>query len=409
MADQIQLMVGLEQESDDEASGMGPSITPQPVRAASTDWTLQTPLPVWTSLDCDVMEMDEHMDALDGCRIRFGFNPYKEFNQESLFYGSSISDWKKKAGYMPYQLNGIETDCLSQAHYDTFCLQGRTEEEVKGEGKEEAPLGAFSSLLSCDSWEAASVGTSNKFLSAYWTCEANLRQSTDETISGLLSPLSYTSEIVRAISECQHPDEWLIDLGATLHFMPYKSDFVMYQLLDKPLSVDIANDSKILIPGWGTVLLETLVKRSKGKLFRVRLELSPVFHMEGGKYCLISQTKICHDGIRAIDDGNSTILMHQNVQILEAMPRPDKHKSLHCIQTCVIQLVEMTAIISERKPALYYQLHQRMGHPSDRVMRHLWENVTGLNAENKLALMPLYCKGCIKGNTIQVHHPDDPT
>jgi hypothetical protein len=418
LADQVALQIDLIDllggDEDDRASGMGPAIVPQPPKVASTDRSPQTPSPAWrTYIDRDEIDMDDYVDALDGNKIRVGFDLYKEFDNESSFYGSSILDRGCKAGYVPIQLNGSKSDCLSQTHYNASDHStSRQEEEVKGEREEEGQLGAPLVFSQCvrlpgDSFRVPSI----KFDGAYSTCEKE-RQSILTISDSILPTLSYTSEIVRAISDKLHTDEWLLDSGASSLYTPYKKDFVQYEEFDVPYVANTTDKSTNLwVPGWGTVILETLVKRVKGEFFKIRIELSPVLYLEGGLHHLISPTKLCqHDGIRAINDGWRMTIADKGTIILNARPHPNSYnKTLHWVNTSIVRTIGTAAFLSECKPASYYLLHQRMGHPSDRAMRHLWDNVTGLNAKNKLASMPLYCKGCIKGKTVQAHHPDDPT
>jgi len=191
-------------------------------------------------------------------------------------------------------------------------------------------------------------------------------------------------------SETKSEDSyWLIDGGASLHCTPYLSDFSEYQEYSTPDTINTAHKgSKVDILGEGKVYIHYQLN---GKKREMMLKTCYVPDCSGR---LFSTGSLKDTGYKESSDKNNTKFFLNDELQLMGFPR-NNYGFVHWIKADVIHKYQNHAfsIVAIDNSETW---HNRMAHPSHKVLSHLKTNVKGCD-DLRVTKTNTICEGCIKG------------
>ena len=170
---------------------------------------------------------------------------------------------------------------------------------------------------------------------------------------------------------------WLIDSGASHHITNELSDYTSYKPYETPDPIQTANlHDSLMVHGEGTVFFDT--KTTNGQIHKVHLD--NVCYIPNGSNRLISRGQLCKSGLIEVADNKSTTFLLPTGHIfLWGFPR-NEQDTLHWVQSMIAH-----PNVPMAEPSVYlvnYKIwHERMGHPSKNVLKHIGQNTNGFTPD----------------------------
>ena len=235
-----------------------------------------------------------------------------------------------------------------------------------------------------------------------WT-KMGLIAALGESERALLSKVACPCKI-KSLCTCIAPSlDWMLDSGATIHVTPSKNDFIAYEPYDSPQRVRTASgtDKVLQILGHGTVLIQH-VFTDKGIQRKELLRIQDVVHCPGVIARILSLALLLKEGLRVYGNAAGLTLFiegRKNIPFMRCEPRAP-HKSLYWLKAEKRDTSGLFTVFKED----YFLMHRRLGHPSNKVLRHAKESTAGFPSINIPSSNPL-CRGCALGKMANQSFP----
>src|SRR6266478_5652669 len=162
---------------------------------------------------------------------------------------------------------------------------------------------------------------------------------------------------------------WLVDGGASIHCTPYISDFSKYKEYSTPDSLNTASGYSLDIKGTGEIWIQYNLNNQKREMM---IEACYVPKCDGR---LFSTGSLKETGYVESSDKNNTKLFLNGKLALMGHPR-DNYGPVHWITAEIVHKYQHQAF-SILKLDNSETWHNRMAHPSHKVLTHLKANVKG--------------------------------
>jgi transposase InsO family protein len=198
---------------------------------------------------------------------------------------------------------------------------------------------------------------------------------------------------------------WIMDSGASRHFTPMLSDFADFSPYDGPILSTAAKSTPLQIKGEGTVFLSHLVKNKKGYKKEVITRFHPVYHVPGMSIRLMSLGELLLNGCDVQGNEKALYFLKENRRFPSLSVEP--HAPRQTIFWLHGRITDQRALVTNIIDSGDYDLwHQRLGHPSKRVLyeaqKHVKDFPKGIVFPNKESL----CRGCAEGKMHSRSFPD---
>jgi len=201
--------------------------------------------------------------------------------------------------------------------------------------------------------------------------------------------------------------EWIVDSGASVHFMDNKADFSDLRFFDEKNwpQAQTANGAAA-IHGHGTVSMKTWVDSTTPKMVTIS-HLSPVFYMPGMGIRLLSMGLLLKGNMQIKGD-------ERTLEFIEAQTGKVKIVALTRLFTNTIYWVnsevltgsELTAHKSMHRDD-YNLWHQQLGQPGKQVFEKFESSTQNFLRLIKVPKNPPVCKGCAKGKMHSRSFPEN--
>jgi hypothetical protein len=187
-------------------------------------------------------------------------------------------------------------------------------------------------------------------------------------------------------SENENESYWLLDGGASMHITPHLSDFSEYREYQAPVRVKTANkNAEAEILGEGKVYIQNQIGDIKQEM------MIETCYMPNGEGRLFSTGSLKQSGFVESSDKNNTKLYLNGK--LEIIGYPiHQNECTHWIKTKIVHK-HAYSMYGFDKTNLW---HDRMAHPSQKVLTHLRGNVIGSDPI-KVTNLNNICEGCVQG------------
>jgi len=205
---------------------------------------------------------------------------------------------------------------------------------------------------------------------------------------------------------CSYNDEWFLDSGASVHFTPFKSDFVS-MTQENYGHIETANSkAPLFIVAVGTVLIEHEIIDPKDRTTRTAIsKLWPVYCVPCMTMHLLSTGQLLQSGLSIEGTmDSSTFCDSSGDAILSALP--NLWGSIQVVRTCIIKNNVPNPVSLVTRHPDYKTIHHQLGHISDEAMRHISDNVEGAEKicfPNKKHI----CCSCTLGKLHQHSFPEN--
>jgi hypothetical protein len=196
---------------------------------------------------------------------------------------------------------------------------------------------------------------------------------------------------------------WILDSGASLHFSPYKREFIQFEeVADSPSVNTAAANAPLQIKGKGTILLDHYVEKN-GQRIPITTRIYPVHYVPGMSIRLLSMgTFLRH---------NQEVVGTKKCMTFYGLPT---HKPLlsaypnHYLETIFWVSPPETALIAKVSTIYlvdYDVWHKHFGHPSKDVLRRAKE-LKDFPNDLKFPEHPGVCRGCAEGKLHSKSFPE---
>ena len=209
-------------------------------------------------------------------------------------------------------------------------------------------------------------------------------------------------EHMKVCPTCRHKhhdsEEWIMDSGASIHFTGYKSDFSGIQYGDFGDSETANGITKVTAKG--TVFIEHTIELEDGTEYNRVSKLYPVFYMPRLSMRLLSMGTLLQENLEIIGSSSRMIFKNMRTDKVEMTCSPHHHgQTIYWVKSKILKPVGLTASVK------YEELHRRMGHPSDEVLRHVPGHTKGFD---KLIIPKEHpiCPGCAQGKMHSKSFPE---
>ena len=194
---------------------------------------------------------------------------------------------------------------------------------------------------------------------------------------------------------------WLLDSGASGHFMPHKSDFINYEKLRSPVVANTAANIDIKVIAYGAVLINHIV-RNKGQPETKTLRLFPVFHIPQIVARVFSLGEFLQQGMHVYGNAANISLNAPGLKnpVLQCEP---------CIPgDTIFWLQARSASVQLIHPVFkedYDLMHKHFGHPSKDVLKHAKEHTLGFPKGIEIPSDNRICPECAQGKMPSKSYP----
>jgi len=176
---------------------------------------------------------------------------------------------------------------------------------------------------------------------------------------------------------CSYNDEWFLDSGTSAHFTPFESDFVSMTQGNYG-HIETANSkAPLFMVAVGTILIEHEIIDPKDKTTRTAIsKLWPVYCVPGMTICLLSTGQLLQSGLSIEGTMDGSIFRDSSGDaVLSALP--NLWGSIQVVRTCIIKNNVPNPVSLVTRHPDYETIHCRLGHISDKAMRHISDNIEG--------------------------------
>ena len=178
---------------------------------------------------------------------------------------------------------------------------------------------------------------------------------------------------------------WIMDSGASRHFTPTLSDFADFRPYDGPILSTAAKSTPLQIKGEVTVFLSHLVKDKNGS----KTCFHPVYHVPGMSIRLMSLGELLLNGCNVWGNEEALYFSKANRRFPSLSVEP--HAPRQTIFWLHGSITDQRALVTNIIDSGDYDLwHQRLGHPSKRVLyeaqKHVKDFPKGIVFPNKETL-----------------------
>jgi len=232
--------------------------------------------------------------------------------------------------------------------------------------------------LEVDSWSSPLYNFSNTFafaLSGLRTIDEKIKKHREEC------------------KTCKHghhdSGEWIMDSGASLHFTGNVDDFSRIEYGDFGQTETANGITKIT--AIGTVFIKHLIELEDGSEYEKVSKLEPVFYLPKLSIRLLSMGTLLQQDLEIIGSSSRMIFRDMSTKRVEMTCAP--HHDGQTIYWVKSEILKPRFGMANIK---LDELHQRMGHPSDEVLKHMPRQTKGFD---KLILPKerSICPGCAQG------------
>ena len=206
------------------------------------------------------------------------------------------------------------------------------------------------------------------------------------------------------MKDCQ----WIMDSGASKHFTPWLNDFAEFRPYNGPILSTAAKSTPLQIKGEGTVFLSHTVKDRTGNKKEVITRFYPVYHVPGMSIRLMSLGELLLNSCEVRGNADLLYFLRENRRFPSLSVEP--HLPRQTIFWLHGSITDQSALMTNTIDSGDYDLwHQRLGHPSKRVLfeaqKHVKDFPKGILFPNKEPL----CRGCAEGKMHSRSFPESQT
>jgi hypothetical protein len=182
---------------------------------------------------------------------------------------------------------------------------------------------------------------------------------------------------------------WLLDLGASLHFMHDFNDFIEYETAKPADWMPVKTASDIVhIEGKGTVLIE---HKANNKLVQSRLY--PVHYIPKISTHLISMGQFLNDSL-SIDGDACHISLYDKMQPMLTCKPLSFSQNIYWFDASVTNVQAKASVFNTIYSANYNLLHRHLGHPSKDVLSNAKSKMKGFPQDLQIPTDTPVCPGC---------------
>jgi hypothetical protein len=213
--------------------------------------------------------------------------------------------------------------------------------------------------------------------------------------------LAHSVDCVKCKSK-NHQD-WILDSGASEHYTNCRQDLVDFELLDSEQQVQTAS---ALVPmiGKGTIFLSAMVN---GKAHTIRIYL--VYYCPKFKTKLLSLGLFLQNGHKIRGDSEKLLLITADGSTsIEARPH-SRGQTLFWVRTDCKHPADKFTACSVVYSAGFETWHQRLGHPSNDVIKKAIAFTKNFPSKLLIPKEPCICKGCVEGKMPSASFPKSDT
>jgi transposase InsO family protein len=199
---------------------------------------------------------------------------------------------------------------------------------------------------------------------------------------------------------CKHHDsgEWIMDSGASLYFTGFEEDFSAIEYGDFGETETANGITKITAKG--TVFIKHLIELEDGSEYEKVSKLEPVFYLPKLSVRLMSMGTLLQQGLEVIGSSSRMIFRDKSTNKVEMTCTPHHDgQTIYWVKSKILKPKHAMANIK------LDELHRRMGHPSEEVLKHMPRQTKGFD---KL-IMPKersVCPGCAQGKMHSKPYPE---
>jgi hypothetical protein len=214
-------------------------------------------------------------------------------------------------------------------------------------------------------------------------------------------------------ADCKGPSkldfiEWIVDSGASVHFMDQKEDFSDLQFFDQKNrpQAQTANGAAA-IHGHGTVFVKTWVDNTPNKESVTISRLHLVFYMPGMGIRLLSMGQLLKGNmqikgdehiLRFIDTQSGTVKIVAVTRVFT--------DTIYWVNSVVLTGSELTAHKSVHRDD-YDLWHRRLGHPGKQAFEKFESSTRNFLPSIEIPKNPPVCEGCAKGKMHSHSFPEN--
>jgi hypothetical protein len=193
--------------------------------------------------------------------------------------------------------------------------------------------------------------------------------------------------------------DWVLDSGASEHYTNNRQDLVDFELLDSEEKVLTAS-SLVTVKGRGTSFLTLNID---GKTHSIRLH--PVYYIPGFKTRLLSMGSFLQNGHRIKGDCERLLLISSDGKTsIEARPH-GYGQTIYWVNTVCKDPIDNLSAHSVVYAAGFETWHQRLGHPSNDVLRKASAFTKNFPSTLNIPKEPSICTGCAEGKMPSASFP----